>query len=271
MNEPPKLEGAAPAPPVAPMPLLARMMNVFAVPGEVFENVRKAPTSLSSWLVPLVLAACVSVVSAQVLFSRPALVAQVRELQDRQMTQQREKLQKRVEEGKLKQAQADRALEGMEKMMELTSSPSFLKITGSISGAVFSMIQVFGWAFLLWLMALLLLRHRVLYPKALEVSGLALMIGTLGDVVKLLLQVNLGRSTATPSLALAVSEFDPGNRLHLVLGALNLVDIWMVLVLAIGLARLAQVPFARAAMLLMGFWILQEGTLILLGAGLASM
>jgi hypothetical protein len=55
------------------------------------------------------------------------------------------------------------------------------------------------------------------------------------------------------------------------LGALNLVDIWMVLVLAVGLARLTQVPFGRAALLLMGFWILQQTTLILLGAGLASL
>lgn len=253
------------------MPLLARLMNVFAVPGEVFENVRVAPVSIGSWLVPLILAACVGIVSAQVLFSRPAVLAEVRQLQEKQMDRQRQAIEKRVEEGKLKRAEADRALQGMDKMMEMGSSPKFLKAVGAVTGVFAALLQVFGWAFLLWLMALLLLRSRIRYLKLLEVAGLSLMIGTLGDVVKLLLQVNLGRSTATPSLALAVTDFDPNNRMHLVLGALNLVDIWAVLVLAVGLARLARVPFPRAAFLIVGFWILQQGTLILLGAGVAAL
>ena len=253
------------------MPLLARLMNVFAVPSEVFENVRLAPVSIGSWLIPLILAAAVGIVSAQVLFSRPAVLAEMRQLQEKQMDRQRQAIEKRVEEGKIKRADADRALQGMEKMMEMGSNPKFLKGVGVVTGVFAALLQVFGWAFLLWLMALLLLRSRIRFLKAMEVAGLSLMIGTLGEVVKLLLQVNLGRSTATLSLGLAVSDFDPDNRMHLVLGALNLVDIWAVMVLAIGLARLARVPFARAAFLVVGFWIVQQGTLILLGAGMAAL
>ena len=90
-------------------------------------------------------------------------------------------------------------------------------------------------------------------------------------LVRLLLQINLGRSTATPSLALVVSDFDPANKMHLVMGALNLVQVWMILIMGLGLARLARVPFARAGLLVIAWYLLQTSALVLMGAGMAAL
>lgn len=187
------------------------------------------------------------------------------------MQQQREGIQKQVDAGKMTQAKADRMFAGMEKGVEFMTQPGTLKAMHSIGGIVVGFVRVFWWAFALWLLALLFLRIRLPYLKALEVTGLASLIGTLGMAVTLLLQINLGRTTATPSLALAVSDFDPSNKMHMVMGALNLMQVWMVLVMGVGLSRLANVSFARASLLVIAFFLLQTSGLIWMGAGMAAL
>lgn len=259
MNEPPTLEPAPPAP-TEPMPLLARIMNVFAVPGEVFENVKRSPNAAGSWVVPILIGCVVGTITAIILFSQPTILQEMRGMRTKAMQQQ-------VEKGKMTQQQMDEVLKATEKFM----TPTIMKISGAVGGMVASVVRVFWWAFALWLLALVLLRSRISFLKALEVTGLASLIGTLGMLVTLLLQINLGSSMATPSLALTVSDFDPSNKLHLVLGALNLVQVWMVLVMGLGLAKLSGIPFARASLLVIAFYFLQTSALVLMGAGMAMM
>lgn len=259
VNEPPPLEPVA-KPPPEPMPLLARMMNVFAMPGEVFENVKHSPKAPGSWLAPVLIACVVGTITAIILFSQETIVREVRE-------KQAKVLQGQVEKGKITQADADNALQ----MMEKFSSPTLLKISGAVGAVVVSFARVFWWAFALWVLGRLFLRVPVPYLKALEVTGLASLIGTLGMVVTLLLRINLGQSTATPSLALVVSEFDPGNKMHMVLAALNLVQIWMILVMGVGLARLTNVPFLRASLLVLAFYFFQTSALVLMGAHMGAL
>jgi predicted outer membrane lipoprotein len=259
MKPPPPLPSSLP-PSVASMPLFARMMNVFAIPGDVFEDVRQSPNNPGSWLLPVLLACAVGVVSAVILFSQPAILEEMRAMRAKAMQHQ-------VEAGKMTQAQADRVLEAVERF----TRPTFMKISGAVGAMVISFARVFWWAFALWLLALIFVRVRIPYLKALETTGLASLIGTLGMVVTLLLQINLGRSTATPSLALAVSDFDPGNKMHMVMGALNLIQVWMVLVMGVGLAKLSGIPFSRAALLVLGCYLLQTSALVLMGAGMAAL
>ena len=242
------------------MPLVVRMMNVFAVPGDVFDNIKRSPNAPSAWLVPILIACMVGVISVTILFSQPTILQEMRDMRAKTMQQQ-------VDNGKLTQEQADQATA----MVEKFSTPTFMKISGSVGVIVVSFVRVFWWAFALWSLALLLVRVRIPYLKALETTGLASLIGTLGMLVTLLLQINLGRSTATPSLALIISDFDPANRMHMVMGALNLIQVWMVLVMGLGLARLTHIPFMRASLLVIAFYFLQTSALVLMGAGMAMM
>jgi hypothetical protein len=84
--------------------------------------------------------------------------------------------------------------------------------------------------------------------------------------VKLLLQVNLSNLTSSPSLALAVRTFDPTNPWHLVLAGLNLFDLWELGLLALGLARLTGVPFARAGLPVLGVWVVLSSLMIAFAA-----
>jgi hypothetical protein len=238
------------------MSLPARLLNVFAVPGEVFSDVKAAPASTSNWLVPAICSAVIGAIAAIIIFSQPSVIQQIREQQEKVMDQQ-------VKAGKMTQAQADQALAVMEKV----TGPTLMKIIGGVGAVVASFIHVVWWGFVLWLLSRWFLRVQIKYPKALEVVGLAMMVGVLGAIVGMLLIVNLGRVGATPSLALMVSDFDATRKSHLFMGAANVFYFWQVGVTAVGLSKLAEVPFIRALWVLLAFWLLQESFFILVGMG----
>jgi hypothetical protein len=238
------------------MSLPARLLNVFAVPGDVFAEVRDTPVSTTNWLVPVLCSAIIGALAAFVIFSQPAVIQQIHEQQQKVMDQQ-------VKAGKMTQAQADQALTVMEKV----TGPTMMKIIGGVGAVLASFVHVVWWGFVLWLLSRWLLKVQIKFPKALEVVGLAMMIGVLGAIVAMLLIVNLGRVGATPSLALMVNDFDATRKSHLFMGAANVFYFWQVGVTAIGLGKLAGVPFSRALWVLLAFWLLQESFFILVGMG----
>jgi hypothetical protein len=241
------------------MSLAARLLNIFAVPSEVFLDIRSAPHAVSNWLVPILLSCIVGVVSAVAIFSQPSIQQQIQEQRD----QQAKAIDLKVKEGKLSQADADRAVS----ILDLFTSPQAMKISGAAGAVVSSFVRVFWWGFVLWLMGQLFLKVRFPYLKAVETAGLVMMISVLGSVIWLLLVVNLGKIVAGPSLALAVENFDVQRKSHVALGAANVFSFWFVGLMALGLAKLASVPFVRAGFLVFGFWILQEMFFILTGLG----
>lgn len=231
--------------------LAARLLNVFAMPGEVFEEVKTAPPTTANWLVPVILNCIVGAIAAIILMSQPAILQGIREKQDAQF-------QKRVQAGKMTQADADRAIA----MTEKITGPTMMKITGVIGSVVFSFAAFFWWATVLWLLGRWFLQVEFGYTKAMEAAGLASMIGVLGVLVTLLLQVNLSNLTSSPSLALLVNDFDAKKVSHLVLGAVNVFAIWRVMVQSIALARLAGVPLIRSLFVMMPVWLLCQVVMI---------
>jgi hypothetical protein len=142
-----------------------------------------------------------------------------------------------------------------------------MAIFGSVGAVVAGFARLFWWGLVLWLLGRWFLKARFGYMKAVEVAGLASMITVLGMIVSMLLIVNLGKMFSTPSLALAVSDFDEKNKSHLLLGAVNVFNFWLIGVLGAGLARLAGVPFLRAVFVVLGYWIVVCLLLIFVGMG----
>ena len=58
------------------MSLAARLLNVFAVPGEVFSEVKRSGHHISNWLIPSVLGALVGALSMAIILSQPAIQKQ---------------------------------------------------------------------------------------------------------------------------------------------------------------------------------------------------
>ena len=241
------------------MSLAARLVNVFAVPGDVFNEVKAAAHSAANWLVPILIACAVGVASVAIVFSQPAIQQQIREKQTAAMEKKFDQL---VEAGKMTRDQANRQVEAMEKFL----GPTMLIVSGSFGVVSWSFARVFFWALVLWLSGRWLLKSHFGYLKAAEVVGLATMIGVLGLIVKTLLQVNFSNPAASPSLALTVGEFDEKNVMHMLLAMLNLFDLWEVGVLGAGLARLAGATWARATLPVLVVWMILSAALGTLSA-----
>src|SRR5262249_37229287 len=158
--------------------------------------------STANWLVPTLLYGFVGAVAAVLTLAQPAILQQMKESQEKIFDRQ-------VAAGKMTRAQADAALAMNQKIM----SPAVLRSFGAV-GAVFAgFVSVFGWAFLLWLIARWLLRVEMDFMKPVEVAGLSSVISSLEAIVKMLLVVSFSNPLASPSLALLMKDPDPHNQL----------------------------------------------------------
>ena len=238
------------AAPVPPSSLAGRMFNIFAAPTEVIDEVKAAKPSTANWLVPLLLAIVVGILSVFIIYSQPAILQQLQEQQSKAFDDQ-------VKAGKMTREQADQA----EAMSAKMFGPSMMRIMGIVSVTFIYVIRLFWWALVLWLLGRFLLQAKFPYGKALEVVGLAYMISILGGLVGALLTVALGK-ISTASLALFAGSLPPQGLLHTALQSVDFFDLWVLGIMTVGLARLASVPFSRALSLTICYWLVMEGIII---------
>ena len=160
---------------------MARLINVFAAPGDVFEEVKTGKPMVANWLVPLLLACLTGVIYSFVVFSQDNILHSMREAQEQQ-------LQKQVDAGKMTRQQADQALE----MRQRFGGPTIMKVFGSIGAVVVNVVMLFLGALVIWLLGRWCFKSHFSYMQSVEVTGLAGMINVLGGIVMMLLAVMMG-------------------------------------------------------------------------------
>ena len=235
------------------MSLGGRLLNVFATPGDVFQEVRSAKDSAANWLAPAVILIVVSWVASVLIFSQDSIMHQFSEIVD-------QGIQKQVQSGHLTEQQAEQGRAVGEKWSIIAA-----KIGAGIIPVLGGFGTPFVWGLFLWLVGAKVLKGDFPYMKAVEVVGLGNMIGVLETIVKTLLIVGLGDLYAAPSLALLVKGFDPQNMVHALLAIVNVMTFWVLIVRAIGLARLSGASFAKAALWVFGIWAAYTGFFFALG------
>jgi hypothetical protein len=236
--------------------LAGRLLNVFAAPGDVFEEIRSSTPSTANWLVPLLLACLVGVGYSFAVFSQESILQSFREAQEKAM-------QKQIDAGKMTRQQADQALSVSEQFM----GPTMMKAFGSVGAVVANCVMLFLVALIIWLLGRWAFKTPFPYLKAMEVAGLAGTINILGGIVAMLLAVVMGNMAMTPGPVLLVHEFDPANKLHVFLSQLNVFMLWYIALLSLGLAKLCRVAFGKAAIWLFGVWAVFVAVIVLPGWG----
>lgn len=246
---PPVLEPATEAP-QSSMSLGGRLFNIFATPGEVFEQIKGRPASTANWLTPGLILLVVSWVGVWLVFSQESIQQQLREITD-------QAIEKQVQKGKLTEQQAEQARAVAARFGSIGSK------VGAYGFPIFiGFVLPFWWGLLLWLVGTKALGGDFPYMKGVEVTGLAGMISVLDSIVRTLLILIMGNLFASPSLALFVKQFDSQNIGHGLLAAVNIMTIWILLVRATGLTRLTGSPFGKAAAWVIGVWVLQTAVLV---------
>ena len=244
-------------PPEGPQPpamsLGGRLLNVFATPGDVFQEVKNSAASTANWLIPALILIAVSWVAAWLIFSQDSIRHQLSEITD-------QAIQKQIDKSQMSEQQAEQARAMGEKWAGISS-----KIAAGLAPLVAGFVTPFFWGLILWLVGAKILKGNLPYMKAVEVVGLANMVSVLDVVVKTLLIVGLGNLYAAPSLVLLVREFDPQNTVHSLLAIVNVMTFWLLAVRALGLARLSGASFTKAALWVFGIWAAYTGLFIGLG------
>ena len=254
-EQPPVLKPAA-----APTPtssLLARLLNIFAIPGTVFEEVCVSRHKWSNWLLPMLLSCVVLAGWGCVILATPTMQTKIAKMRE----QQAEMMREAVAKGKQTQAEADQFL----KAVNLVTQPEVMRALAVGGGLAIGVLRLAWWAFLLWVLARAFLRVRIPFSKAMEVTGLASMITILSTVVLFLLTVE----TKGAERGLMVSDLPSADSNPLVIVLLNLMRFWFLAVLSTGLARLTGALWFRTALLVFISWMLGDLLLLLFGAGAA--
>lgn len=227
---------------------LSRAADVFSAPGEVYAEVAAAPVQTTSWLLPWLFSLIMGIVFTFALYNNALLRQQIYDMQS-------DGMKASVAQGKMTQEQFDRATEAME-----SSGPALFMMIGG-GGAVVSLSAIFfGASLAFWLVAKFALGFAGSYSKALEVFGLASLIGLLGSIVTLLMMNVFNSFYAQPAPSLLVMDtFDHSNKLHRLFSSLNVFTIWQVAVLGIGIGKISRKTAGAGigiAFALWGLWVI---------------
>ena len=235
--------------------LAGRMTSVIAAPSEAFDAVKNSPPCAANWVAPALLLILISWIGTAIIFSQPAINQQILEVTEQAM-------QKQFEKQHLPPEKAEQAREMAEKWVLVTS-----KMSVGIAPVFVGFVGPFVWGMFLWLIGAKVFNGGFTYMKAVEAVGLANVILALEAVVRTLLVLSLNSFYATPSLALLVIKaFDPQNTVHGSLSAVNVMTFWLLAARSVGLARLSNISFAKAAACVFGIWLAYTGFFIGLGA-----
>jgi len=235
------------------MSLPGRLANVYAAPGEVFDEVKRGPFNAVNWVAPALVLIIVSWVCSWIVFRQPAVEQQLREVAS-------QAIEKQLSKGKVSQEQADQARAIGEKWAVIGS-----KISAAVAPPVVGFGMPFVWGVVVWLVGTRALKGQFAYMKAVEVSALAGMIGVLDSIVRSLLIILTGNLFAAASPVVFIKDYDPQTFSHAILGVFNLIALWALWVRSVGLAKLSGSGTGRAAAWIFGLWLAY--TLVTLGAG----
>jgi hypothetical protein len=236
------------------MSFVDKVVNIFASPGELYENVRLTPKTITNWLVPWLIFTVIAVALTQLVMSDPAIVDQMRSMM-------RQRIAQAVAEGKITQEMADQQIEAF-------GPGSTLFTITTIGGTVlwtFAAMFVLGLVY--WVIGKSVMKAPAPYGKVVEVVGLTYFISTLDQIVTTIIIFVRGSLFSSLSLGHFVSEFDINNKMHILLSKLNVFSIWIVIVTAIGLAKLFQRDFPKVLVIVLVLWVFWVAFSVLTGFG----
>lgn len=248
---------------VPPMSFTEKMTNIFASPGELYENVRDTGATASNWIVPLIIFIIIAFVTSWITMHNPSLASQLKD----QISQQTEKsLQEAIQSGKMTPEQAEQSRQQMEQFTD-PSSP-WMMITTAGSLIIVIPIGLFLVCLVYWLLGKTVMKSASPYMKVVEVVGLTFFIGCLEAIVTVIMAIGFDKLHAGPNLALAVlGDFSLENKFHLLLSKVNVFTIWSLVVTSIGLSKIFSKDLNKVLVLVFALWILWVVFLLITGLG----
>ncbi len=219
------------------------MSGIFTAPGETFETIANTPKK-NYWILPVLVAVVIGLISTFLFMQDAELTSKT---MDKQKEKMREKFQESVQQGKMTQEDSDKALESMNPSGMMFKVFAF---GGSVVGPfiILLLLSVF------YLIALKIMKGQFDFTNILNVVGLAMLIGSIGSLIAVVISVLKGNMvTIGPSLLF--SEESVGQKIYTLLTKIDLFSIWFYAVIAIGLSKVGRVSIVKSSAVVFGLWI----------------
>jgi hypothetical protein len=221
---------------------LGRMLNVLPAPGEVFQEIKERPVSQPNWLIPAFIWLLMGGVALHFIFAMPSFRYEIKKQQEKQM-------QLQVKKGKMTQEQVDQIMANMPPWI-MAVAEGFAHVTT----AIYAFGIPFFWGLIIWMLCSMFYKADIEYMKAVEAAGLVSVIYILATVVGSLVSIAMGKMISI-SPAFFLSDFDMTNRNHMILAALNPFYLWYVVVVAVSVSVLANVPVRKPLVWCLLVWV----------------
>src|SRR5512140_1295873 len=236
---------------VKPMSFTEKIVNIFAAPGELFEDVRLTGKTPSNWIIPVAIMIVVAIAMQQLIMSNPSLLDQTKAMITKATN---ESFDKAVREGKMTPEQAEQQ---REQTANFTNPTSGFAIAMRIAGTIITLpLMLFLISLVYWLLGKTAMRASAPYMTVVEVVGLVLLIAAVESIVTTVMAIGMDSIHAGPHLAVFVPNIDMTNKLHAALAKVNIFTIWSLVVTSIGLSKLFQRDLPKVLVLVFALWVL---------------
>ena len=235
--------------PVEEITVSDAMTGVFTEPGETFEAVKNSKKR-SYWVVPTILLIVITLVASFLVINDEELYSEIKTMQTDAV---KKRLEESVKEGKMSKEQMEQSIEQTEKFMD-KSSPFFL--VSAILGPIFGgFIVLFFRGLVLW-GVLKAFKGTASYMLVICTLGLASMIDLISTVINTVLAIVMGKLTVNIGPALFITKETVGDSMAKFLGHFDLIAIWYLIVLGIGLGAVSNLKSSKTIPVVFVLWLI---------------
>ncbi len=249
-TEEPEIPGADSAEePQENISLSDAITGVITAPSETFESV-KASTKKNYWIVPILVFIVLYVASSFLVLNDEDLYT---EIKTKQTDAVKERLDNMVKDGKLSREQANEQLDKMDKQMS-KSNPIFYVFAAV--GPIFTTFIILFLEGLIFFGVLKVFKGTATYMNVLSVLGLAAIIECIQTIIDTVLAIVMGRLNSNIGPALLFKADSVGESMFKFLAHFDLLTIWLLIVVGIGLAKVSQLKTSITMLVVFVLWLI---------------
>jgi hypothetical protein len=237
--------------PSAPEPDISSsdaMTGVITEPGETFESVKKS-TKRSYWVWPTIIFIVITLISTFLVMRDDELYSDIKTKQTQAM---KERFEEQVKAGKMSQEQMNEAMDRMDKGFN-RSSPFFI-VSTTIGPAISVLLILFLKGLIIWLI-FKAFKGTASYMLVICVLGLGNIIQAMQSIIDTVLAILMGRLQANIGPALLFTAENIGDPLFKFMSHFDLFNIWYLIVIGIGLAKVSNLKSSVSVSAIFVLWL----------------
>ena len=223
------------------------LAGVFTEPGDTFSAVKQS-TKKNYWVIPIIIVMVVSIIATLLVLRDEELSSGITE---KQMKAMNERLDQAVKDGKMTREEADQQIEQSQKFM----SGSMMMIFGLVF-SVFGVLIFFFLKALIYWGGLKMFKGMGTFVDVMNVLGLASIITAIQLVVDSVLAILMGKIMVNIGPVLLVNEASVGSATYTFLANFDLINIWYLVVVGIGLAKVSNLKSSVTLPFVFVLWLL---------------